>query len=160
MFTRLMSPRVDAVSDFKYPAESLFKLQSILSEQGIRTPVDRDRNNDPVHYVIKRGINTLTTIGRLNSFQSFRRKYFDNVTLDSVEAAILPDDSKAGPFSKGGDSGSIIVDARGNFVALLTGGTGDPGGSVDITYGTPMHWLWEVIKTRFEGADLHFDNLG
>ncbi|KAI6154798.1 hypothetical protein BKA82DRAFT_23219 [Pisolithus tinctorius] len=61
------------------------------------------------------------------------------------------------PFSMYGDSGSIIVDALGKFVALLTGGTG-PTDSSDIMSGTPMHWLWDVIKTRFPGASLYFED--
>jgi hypothetical protein len=53
----------------------------------------------------------------------------------------------------GEDSGSIIVDATGMFVALLTTGAGITD-STDITYGSPMYWLWDVIKERFPGASV------
>ena len=56
-----------------------------------------------------------------------------------------------------GDSGSIMVDAHGKFVALLTGGTG-PTDSSDVTFGTPMHWLWDIIKAQFSGASLYFED--
>ncbi|KAH9956851.1 hypothetical protein BC827DRAFT_1228401 [Russula dissimulans] len=156
-FIDLMYPRVDMASDFKYPDDRLLKLRAILSKEEIRTTTNTDHEGNRTRYVIKRGLTTLTTIGRLNGFESHRRTYLGNTTLDSVEAAIFPYDNDSGPFSRGGDSGSLIVDAFGRFVALLTGGTG-PTDSSDITYGTPIHWLWEVIKARFEGANLYFDD--
>ncbi|KAG5335861.1 hypothetical protein C0989_012704 [Termitomyces sp. Mn162] len=74
----------------------------------------------------------------------------------NLEAAIYPYDNNSGPFSRGGDSGSLI-EALAEFVALLTGGTGSTESS-DITYGTPMYWLWnDVIKPQFPGANLYFD---
>ena len=72
-----------------------------------------------------------------------------------MEAAVLPYDNDSGPFSRGGDSGSIIIDARSKFIALLTGGTG-PTDSSDIMFGSPMYCLWEIIKAKFPGADLYF----
>ena len=106
---------------------------------------------------MKHGLTTLTTIGCLNGFESHVRRYFPTGNRDSVEAAVYRYDSNSGPFSGGGDSGSIIVDALGKFVALLTGGTG-PTDSSDITFGSPMHWLWDVIKAEFPGADLYFED--
>jgi hypothetical protein len=93
----------------------------------------------------------------LNGFESHARHYLDIDSRDSVEVAVLPYDSDSGPFSRGGDSGSIIVDALGKFVALLTSGTG-PSDSSDITFGSPMYWLWEVIKDKYPGANLYFED--
>jgi hypothetical protein len=150
-----MYPRVDAPSDFKYLEERQLKLRGIVSEGDICHPVTKDNNGDLCRYVIKRGLTTLTTIGRATGFESFVRRYFANESKrDSVEAVVLPYDNDLGPFSRGGDSGSIIVDALGQFFALLTGGTGKTDSS-DITFGTPMHWLWPVIKAKFEGANLY-----
>ncbi|KAH9004279.1 hypothetical protein EDB86DRAFT_2887796 [Lactarius hatsudake] len=157
-FIKLMYPRIDAPSDFHYPAERLLKLRGILSAKEIRMPNDQDVNGDPMRYVIKRGIATHTTIGCLTGFESHVRRYFALGTRDSVEATVCPyGNDLPGPFSRGGDSGSIIVDALGKFVALLTAGTG-PTDSSDITFGTPMHWLWEIIKAEFPGANLYFEN--
>ena len=107
---------------------------------------------------MKRGHATLTTVGRLTGFESHVRRYFTIGSRDSVEAAVYPHNEYFGPFSKGGDSGSIIVDASGKFVALLTAGTG-PNDSTDITFGTPMHWLWKTIKAKFPGASLYFEDV-
>jgi hypothetical protein len=104
-----------------------------------------------VRYVIKRGLTTLTTIGCLTGFESHVRRYFALGRRDSVEAAVYPHDNDCSPFSRGGDSGSIIVDGLGKFVALFTGGTGPIDGS-------PMYWLWEITKTEFPGADLYFED--
>lgn len=143
----------DSPPEFVYPEDGIFKLRGILSEEQIRmTPA---RNS--VHRVIKRGITTLTTVGGLTGFESHTRHYFATGNVDSIEAVIIPHGDSSGPFSKGGDSGSIIVDAMGRFVALLTGGTGTTDSS-DITYGTPMHWLWLVILTKFPDANLYWDN--
>ena len=152
-----MYPRIDAPSDFKYPVERLLELRGILSPEEIRTPNNKDDKGDPMRYVIKRGLTTLTTIGCLHGFESHVRRHFALGSRDSVEAAVHPYDNDSGPFSRGGDSGSIIVDALGKFVALLTCGTG-PTDSSDITYGSPMYWLWGVIGDEFPGANLYFED--
>ncbi len=152
-----MYPRIGAPSDFDYPVARLLQLRGILSAKEIRTPENKDHNGDPMRYVIKRGLTTLTTIGCLNGFESHVRRHFALGSRDSVEAAVYAYDNDSGPFARGGDSGSIIVDALGKFVALLTGGTG-LGDSSDITYGSPMHWLWEAIKAQFPGANLYFED--
>ena len=156
-FIYLMYPRINASSHFDFPDERLLNLQSILSAEEIRTPDNKDRKGDPVRYVVKRGLTTLTTIGCLTGFESHVRRCFALGSRDSVEAAVYPYDNNFGPFSKPGDSGSIIVDAFGKFVALLTGGTG-PTDPSDITYGSPMYWLWEIIRAKFPGANLYFED--
>ena len=110
-----------------------------------------------MRYVVKRGLATLTTIGCLNGFESHVRRYYPLGSRDSVEAAVYRYDNDAGPFSRRGDSGSVIVDDLGKFVALLTGGTG-PTDASDITFGSPMYWLWEVIKAQFPDANLCFED--
>ena len=86
--------------------------------------------------------------------------------MNSVEVVIIPHSNDhgpffrgttMGPFSEGGDSGSIIVDAERRLVALLTGRAGKTD-YWDLTFGTPMHWLWQVILDKFPGADLYWDD--
>ena len=155
----LMCPHIDAPSDFIYPVDHLLELRGILSAEEMRTPNHKDRNGGPVRYAIKHGHATLTTIGCLNGFESHVRRHSTLGRRDSVEAAVYRYDGNSRPFSRRGDSGSIIVDPLGKFVALLTGGTG-PADSSDITYGTPMYWLWEIIETQFPGANLYFKDNG
>ena len=79
--------------------------------------------------------------------------------FDSVEATVYAYDNDSGPFSKAGDSGAgaLIAGPEAGLIALLTTGTSQTDSS-DITYGTPMYWLWnDVIKPQFPGANLYFD---
>jgi len=154
---RLMHPRHDVQSEFHYPAGRLFKLRGILTAAQISQPNNKDLKGDPVRFVIKRGHTTLTTIGRLTGFESHQRRYGLVGTFDSVEAAVYRYGNDSSPFSGGGDSGAVIAGSGAELTALLTGGTGTTDWS-DITYGTPMYWLWEdVIKPQFPGANLYFD---
>jgi hypothetical protein len=154
-----MYPCIDAPSEFDYPPDRLFALRGILSAEEMRKPNSKDHKAEPVRYVIKRGLTTLTTIGCLTGFESHVRHYIALGSRDSVEAAVYPYNNDSGPFSRGGDSGSIIVDSLGKFVALLTSGAGSTDLS-DITFGTPMHWLWKIIKAKFPSANLYFEDDG
>lgn len=151
-----MYPRINNPSDFDYLAEHLLKLRGILSAEEVCTPKNKDHNGEPMQYVIKCGLTTFTTISCLTGFESHVCRYFTLGSHDSVEAAVYLYDNNSGPFCRGGDSGSIIVDVLGKFVAL-TGGTGLTNSS-DITFGSPMYWPWEIIKAQFPGANLYFDD--
>jgi hypothetical protein len=131
----------------------------MLSAADINNPNSKNLEGERIRRVIKRGFTTNTTVGTLSRFMSHCRKYFVTGNLDSVEVAILPRDSDSVAFSRGGDSGALIVDALGQFVALLTGGTNKGTGSSDITFATPMEWVWDLIKNKFPGANLYFDDL-
>ena len=114
-----MYPRVNAPSDFDYPADRLLKLRGILSAEEIRKPNNRNHKNEPMRYVIKRGLTTLTTIGCLTGFDSHVRRYFALGTRNSVEAAIYPYNDDFCPFSKGGDFGGRLgADLRGGGFAV------------------------------------------
>jgi hypothetical protein len=113
---------------------------------------------DRIRRVIKRGVATNATVGTLSSFMSHARRYSVAGNTDSIEVAILPHDNASEPFSRGGDSGSLIIDAHGRAVAMLTSGTGKTDSS-DITFATLITWLWELIKAQFPGANFCFDDL-
>ncbi|KAI0088707.1 hypothetical protein BDY19DRAFT_994071 [Irpex rosettiformis] len=78
---------------------------------------------------------------------------------DSLELPIFNHEEEPGTFSKGGDSGSLIVDILGGFVALLTGGTNKGTDGSYITYSTPFKWVWELVCAEFPGVVLCFDDL-
>ncbi|KAH9945505.1 uncharacterized protein BXZ73DRAFT_96322 [Epithele typhae] len=156
-FMSLLCPRYDAPSEFDYPEDRLYLIQTILAAAQTREPDSQDIKGDPTRFVIKRGQTTRTTVGRLNGFESRERRYSLFGNFDSVGMAVCPYDSDSGPFSRGGDSGVAIVGANNDFVAQLTSGTGSAHSS-DITYGTPIEWLWnDVIKVEFPNAVLFFD---
>ena len=90
---------------------------------------------------------------------SFVRQYFRTGNQDSLQVAILSHEQDSDTFSKGGDSGSLVVSTNGEFLALLTGGTNNGTHSSDITYATPFEWVWDLVKAEFPGADLNFDNI-
>ena len=148
-----MHSRADTQPEFQYPNDRLFG----LSPSKINQPNAQDHSDN---FVIKRGLATRTTIGHSTKFESYTRRYCPTGDpLDSIEAPIYAYDNTSDPFSGRGDSGSLVVGPRDEFVSLLTGGAGPPECS-DITYSTPMHWLWEdVIKPQYPGACLDFEVL-
>ena len=63
------------------------------------------------------------------------------------EFAALPFNSKSGPFSDKGDSGSVIIDGLGRIGGLITSGAGRKG-SPDVTYATPINFLLKRMQER------------
>lgn len=158
-FMSMMNGRVDGVDkvDFMYPMDRrLLKLQGILTAE---QPTIKDSDGTPVRLVIKNGHKTGTTIGRMSRFESKTRLYGLTGIFESIESPVLPygENKHFAAFSGVGDSGSIVAGSKGEFVSLLTGGAGTSD-SVDITYTTPMDWLWnDVILNKFPGANLYFE---
>jgi hypothetical protein len=151
-----MYPQTNTQTGFEYPYDRLLPLQGIISEDLMRHPDTVDHDGEPCLHVIKSGLATGVTIGRATGVFSHVREYFPNQTSQtSIEWAILPYDNDSGRFSAAGDSGSVIVDGRGRFGGLLTGGAGVTTSS-DITYATPMWWLLPVIKAN-GFPDAHLD---
>ena len=79
--------------------------------------------------------------------------------LTSIEVAILPYENHSTMFSKMSNSGALVVDTLGRFVAILTAGTNKGTDLSDITYAAHMEWVWGLIKEKFPGANLYFDDL-
>ncbi|KAG8981790.1 hypothetical protein FRB90_006987, partial [Tulasnella sp. 427] len=146
-------------SEFKYPDDGLLALKRMLTVADVSNPNSKNLDGDRIHRVIKRGSRTNTTVGTLIRFMSHVRKYFVTGKLDSLEVPILSHENEPGTFSKGGDSGSLIVSALGEFVALLTGGTSNGTYGSDITFATILEWVWELVVEKFPDASLSFDDL-
>lgn len=121
-------------------------------------PKTLDHDNNAVIMVMKRGHATGLTIGWLNTISSFTRYYFNDelhlpendVSLTSKEVSVLPQNSKSGPFSEPGDSGSSVADGKGRIAGLVTGGAGDTNVS-DCTYVTSINF----IRKRMENYGLY-----
>jgi len=97
-----------------------------------------------------------TRRGRLTSVLSRIREYStDPNCCTSREVGVIPYDDSS-PFSRGGDSGALILGATGKAAALLTSGKTGQTGSGDITYGTPFFWAFEnVTQGPYPGANLY-----
>lgn len=147
-----MYARDDGKPAFKYPSHGLLPLRDMITEERMREPDMLDHDNEACLLVIKNGNATDVTIGRATGIYSFVRD--DDTAQESMEWAIYNYDNKSGVFSAPGDSGSIIADGLGRIGGLLTGGTGKAETS-DVTYATPMWWLWPRIKHHFPNAHLY-----
>ncbi|CAE6424768.1 unnamed protein product [Rhizoctonia solani] len=151
-FKNLMYSCVDAPS-FPYLLDHVLRLRDVVSA----AEIINSSNGDQAQYVIKRGSTTQTTIGHLNGFDSYERRYNLLGHMDSMTMAIFSYDNKSGPFSKSGDSGAIIFDSHARFAGFVTGGTGKHD-YPDITYATPMVWLWnKVLKFKYPRASIDFE---
>lgn len=145
---------------FKYPFDRLLRLNGTISDEEMRHPTMVDRSGNQVLIVMKHGNNTDLTIGHANDFCSYVR-WDVNEPQTSKQWAIFPFDKSgnsqkghSGPFSGKGDSGSVVVDARGRVGGLITGGAGSSE-SLDITYATPISFLLKRIHAHgFPNASL------
>ncbi|KAF6748457.1 hypothetical protein DFP72DRAFT_1174346 [Ephemerocybe angulata] len=153
-------PRHDAPFEFPMsPIDRLYKLQRVLTPAQLKQPKTQDSEGDPVRFVFQKGHTSGLTIGPLNGFESHVRRYSLLGSFDSVEAAVYAYDNESGSFSQCGDSGTVIAGDEQEFGLQLTSGAGSGNIELtDITYCTPMFWLWNhVIKAEFPGAELYFD---
>ncbi|KAG8690111.1 hypothetical protein FRC11_013734 [Ceratobasidium sp. 423] len=158
--TSLLYERIDVPSEFKYPPDGLLHLRGMLKAEQVNNPNSLNLQGDLIRRVLKRGFTTNTTIGTLGKFQSFVRKYFlSGGTLESIELPILSHENETGTFSKGGDSGALIVSPKGEFIGLLSGGTNKGTDGSDITYATLFDWVWDLVLEEFPGANLYWDDI-
>ena len=149
-FISMMSLHEDKPT-FKYPDGRLFPLSGMITEELMRAPDMLDQDNERCLFVIKNGGSTGVTIGRATGCESFTN---DKDEVIAKEWAIFNYNRKSDVFSDLGDSGSIIVDRFGRIGGLLTSSTGMTKTS-DVTYATPMWWLWPRIKEHFPNAHLN-----
>ncbi|KAH7890239.1 hypothetical protein F5I97DRAFT_1933636 [Phlebopus sp. FC_14] len=150
-FAFKMHPRPESRATFKYPLGGLMQLKDIVKESELRNPTMRDANGEPCLPVVKNGN---TTLGRATGIESFVREYLDyGIRTTSMGIAIYPYSYRDGAFSAPGDSGSVIADANGRIVGILTGGSGQTD-STDVTYATPYYWVDARVKTVFPNAYL------
>lgn len=150
-----MFPRPEDQVGYKYPRDGLLQAYGVVKDKEMRSPQHLDANGYKCLHVVKNGLATGTTVGRVNGLDSFTRVYTKyGIEQTSIEVAVLPYDRKRGAFSAPGDSGAIVLERGGGIVGMLTGGGGATE-EIDITYLTPYWWLEEQIKKVLPGFCLY-----
>ena len=150
-----MFPQPQDRKNYSYPEDGLLQAYEFVREAEMRNPQHLDVHGEKCLLVVKNGLTTGTTVGRVNGLESFRRVYENyGISHKSLEIAVLPYDKSHGKFSDVGDSGSVVLDRGGRIVGILTGGSG-PTDETDITYLTPYWWVEEQVKAKFPGCFLY-----
>ncbi|KAH9945058.1 uncharacterized protein BXZ73DRAFT_38768 [Epithele typhae] len=153
-------------SSFRFPKGGLFRIRGIVNKatlmdpqtfvdlEALANPDSLERNEWMRFPVLKSGRSSGVTIGRGNGINSIVREYdtLGRPVKTSLEWCVLSVIDKQ-PFSEQGDSGSIIVDHRGQVAGMLVGGSDDRThnrmAEIDITYATPFYWLMARIQNKF-----------
>ncbi len=148
-----MFPQITDREGYGYPEHGLLQLRGVVPESELLSFKQLGVNGDPALTVVKNGRSSGTTIGSVSSLRSLARNYKSLGTFWSRELTIVPYHGARSPFSKRGDSGSIIADRSGRIVALLTGGGGLTD-AVDVTFATPYCQLEKRIKEALPGIRL------
>ncbi|KDQ58121.1 hypothetical protein JAAARDRAFT_193575 [Jaapia argillacea MUCL 33604] len=154
-FANTMFPQPSDRVNYQYPQDGLLQAYGIVQDDEIHNPQHLDVHGEKCLLVVKNGSTTGTTVGRINSLDSFTRTYTDyGIKQTSIELAVLPYDNAHGKFSDIGDSGSIVLARDGRIVGILTGGA-DSTVETDITYVTPYWWVEKQIKAKYPDCFLY-----
>ncbi|KAF8424456.1 hypothetical protein L210DRAFT_2097552 [Boletus edulis BED1] len=141
--TAWMYPHPANPTSFKYPTNCLLQFTGTVSDQEMfrPNPKNRDHDNDLVIMVLMNGNTSNLRVGRLNTIHAFVREYFEGKPGEmSKEVSVLPRNSKSGPFSASGDSGSGVATGKGDVCGIVTGGDGATDVS-DCIYLTSINFL-------------------
>ncbi|KAI0750529.1 hypothetical protein C8Q74DRAFT_1222660 [Fomes fomentarius] len=136
---------------FTYPHDHLFRLSGYVDAAGLANPYLMDENGNAGFIVSKYGQSTDLTFGRFSELEAYTCDEFGH---ESWEVAVLNFSRKHGNFSGKGDSGAAIFNAEGKLVAILHSGMRM---SNHVTFGTPGHYVVELVKEHYPDAD--FDRL-
>ncbi|KAL4244521.1 hypothetical protein ABKN59_009801 [Abortiporus biennis] len=141
-----------------YPIDDLLQASRVMSDEEIHSPEQVDENGHKCLHVVKNGLGTGTTVGRVNGLDSFTRVYTEyGIEKTSIEVAVLAYSNELGAFSAPGDSGAIVLDKDGGIVGMITGGSGATE-KADVTYLTPYWWLEQEIKKILPDSFLYNDS--
>lgn len=152
-----MFPHPEDQANYEYPEDGLLQAFGVVQPDEIHNPQQLDSNGEPCLLVVKNGLTTGTTIGRVTGMDSFTRVYKEydiDQTSTSRAIAVLPYGNTNGPFSAPGDSGSIVLDRNGRILGMLTGGAGTTN-RTDVTYLTPYWFIEKEIKKHFPKSFLY-----
>ncbi|KDQ53029.1 hypothetical protein JAAARDRAFT_61589 [Jaapia argillacea MUCL 33604] len=154
-YGKIMFPHPEDQANYEYPEDGLLQAFGVIQPEEIRNPKQLDANGEECLLVVKHGLTTGTTIGRVTGMESFTRNFNEYGTKEtSMEIAVLPYGNINGPFSGPGDSGSIVLDRKGRILGMLNGGAGSSD-KIDITYLTPYSYIEKDIKKYFPESFLY-----
>ena len=153
-FSNRMFPHPADRANYRYPWDGLLQAHGVVPDDEIHNPQHLDAHGEKCLPVVKNGLATGTTVGRVNALESFTRTYGENgCKQTSIEIAVLGHDARR-KFSDFGDSGSIVLSRDGRIVGILTGGAGPPD-QIDISYLTPYWWVEREIKAKYPDCFLY-----
>ena len=154
-FAKTMFPRKEDSKDYQDPTDGLLQAYGVVPDNEMRDPQHLDVHGEKCLLVVKHGMTTGTTVGRVNGLESFTRMYpYLGIHHTSMEIAVLTYGRPHGEFSGLGDSGSVVLDRIGRIVGIITGGAG-PTDKTDVSYLTPYWWIEEQIKSKFPDSFLY-----
>jgi len=156
VLTTWMYPHHANPRSFEYPGDRLLRFLGTVPDLEMYSPSSRtkDHEDKPVIMVLKNGNASNLTVGRLNTIRAFTREYFKGKPGEmSKEVGVFPRNSKSGPFSDHGDSGSAVIDGAGRVCGILTGGDGATVVS-DCTFVTSINFLIKRLKAFGIHADI------
>jgi len=110
-FTRAMNPNVKTAHKFVYPVDRQVLLWDIIPIAEMNKPLTIDKKGSLRLMVFKRGSVTGVTIGMGNEIMSYTRTC-GLITKDSEWPILGCEKFNSVPFSKRGDSGAVVADAR------------------------------------------------
>lgn len=142
---------VNDEANYQYPHDDLLKITGFCSRADLLQSVDTP--------VFKRGPETDVTFGTLNGLESRTLRNYrvseagKPLKFLSDEWCVIPRRGRARKgtlqgFSARGDSGSIVLNRKGEILGMLTGGLGDLS---DVTYFTAWYQLWPHIQQAVPG---------
>ncbi|TFK53866.1 hypothetical protein OE88DRAFT_1732622 [Heliocybe sulcata] len=153
----ILVPQDEDRIGYVYPDDGLLQARGAIQLDDIYNPKQVDDNGEQCLLVVKNGLATGTSIGRVLGMESYTRVYKEGkIDKTSVEIGVLPYGYKRGPrpFSAPGDSGSIVLDRSGGILGMITGGAGTAD-DIDVTYVTPYMFLDKAIKRYFPESSLY-----
>ncbi|KAI0312168.1 hypothetical protein OF83DRAFT_1087186 [Amylostereum chailletii] len=154
-YGKIMFPHPEDQANYEYPEDGLLQASGAFQLDEIHNPKQLDANGEECLLVVKHGLTTGTTIGRVTGMESFTRKFNEyGIKETSMEIAVLPYGNANGPFSALSDSGSIVLDRNGRILGMLDGGAGSTN-RTDITYLTPYWYIEADIKNYFPSSFLY-----
>jgi hypothetical protein len=148
-----MHPRIDTKPAVGFPSNGLLRIRGFVTKEQLANPESLDINGEPCLVVIKDGCVSDLKSGRYAGLELF---LCDENGVQSVELTIYNYDKESKPFSLKGDSGSLVVNGKGQMVGLLHSGkarAGTGSTATHVTYATPAWRLREWIMEVYPNAD-------